>query len=169
MTARTTITLPDTLAERLAKVKHRVNISGVCAQALETTVTDIENELDRLETLRQEVGDMDTLIDRLKEEKEGFMQKRVEQGAQYAKGWVSRSSYEDIKHWVSIGGDILPNLYVGEWNGAPPLPEDIIDDWTEMMKDRDDSRLVPTEDDEIGAFMEGFYTGLCNQWEMMEV
>ena len=86
--ARLNLTVPDDLFERLEKHRDRLNMSRVCANALEKKVVEIEKESELLGSLRQDVDQMNAMITRLKDEKVERMRCCFEQGVDSAQAWA---------------------------------------------------------------------------------
>jgi predicted transcriptional regulator len=97
-----TITIPDDLAERLDPVRDKMNISKVCAAA-------IDREVSMLADLPVDVQELAATIARLRAEKAEAEQEDyntgLEWGQQYAEG---RASYAELMDYASIPGRIDP-------------------------------------------------------------
>ena len=163
--ARLNITISDDLYSRLESQRTRLNFSRVCAVALENAVTEQEQEIARLENLRKDVEGMEQVIERLKEEKEGLLKQRFEEGVEDAKRWVQFADYGEICSWVETAKQCLPEIWSFD---SPPLPDKIKEEWDDLRKDEDDRQHVPIGNDQIVSFAEGFYNGLLEIWEIIE-
>jgi len=169
MAARMNINIPDELSDRLGQHRDRINFSRVCTQALDDEVTHVEQEVSRLEGLKEEVGEMDSLIARLKEQKEGTVKQWYSEGVEEAKKWIQHwnSSYGEISQWVQTARKMESASYE-ELRSDPPLPQDILDEWDLLRKDERYQEEVPSDEHLVAAFAEGFYTGLIEIWEIIE-
>lgn len=87
---RITITLPDQLYERLQAVKGKLNVSGLCQQAIELAVT-IE------EIKRKDVPVKDKVIERLRLEKQVVSKEWHETGFLYGMEDAQELSYENFR------------------------------------------------------------------------
>jgi hypothetical protein len=65
--ARTTITIPDELHAQLEKHKHKLNVSGICQQALRRSLA-FEEQKDRM--IGVDLVDLDKAVERLRGERE---------------------------------------------------------------------------------------------------
>jgi len=72
MAARINISIPEDLHERLTRFKDNLNMSRICQEAIGRAV--------RLEELKAENTDIETLVERLKEEELQVAQKYVDEG-----------------------------------------------------------------------------------------
>lgn len=162
--ARLNITVPDELQERITVHRDRMNFSRICAEALEQAVQGVETELERLEILREEVGEMDALIERLKGEKEEALPEWFEKGRKQAGRWINTAQYKEVKAWAGDAEQALVNVH----NSVEPprLPDEVYEEWKDYRSD--DPDLVPDGGDEAIEYGRGFYVGLVEMWEIIE-
>jgi len=165
---RHNITVPDTISERLAAHKTAINVSRICAQAIEEEL----DYLDRLNELRKEGSEMDQLIERLRKEKSETAKEQFDHGLDVAKEWVESAHFSEIRKWAeSIQADTL------NWHHQAPyeLPEDFVpyrgtwwegDDYD--PRSVDEPTRIPGNDEEWIEFSKGFYTALLAIWETIE-
>ena len=89
--ARVSVNIPDDLVARLEPVKHRINVSQVCREALERRTTSVERA-------PEDAGDLEGLIERLRDEREAIEGRFEQLGRRNAVSWLSTASYTDVKH-----------------------------------------------------------------------
>ena len=77
------VNIPNDLYRRMEPIKHTINISQVCREAIETYVEDYERARDRLES-----DDINETVDRLFSEEEQMTIDWKELGWTDAKTWV---------------------------------------------------------------------------------
>lgn len=87
--ARIRVDLPDEIMEKLERVKHRINISQVCREALDRRMAGIGEKGEGL--------DIENLIPRLREEKAQVEGKWEELGRRNAVIWLDGASYLELK------------------------------------------------------------------------
>ena len=110
MSQRVTISVPDTLLERLQPVKRRFNISAICQEALEMAIT--------YEELKTQAREQDNLVERLRAEKSVLLNKVRQEGFELGMRSSSKLSYEDFNHFervsplaASLDEDVLGYLW----------------------------------------------------------
>ena len=96
MATKVTITVRDELWDRLKEVKDRFNVSRVCQAAL-------EREVGIQEILLKEKQDMETVVDRLRAEKEKHDERYREMGRKHGIHEAKRLPYEMLMDIVSYG------------------------------------------------------------------
>lgn len=171
---RHNITIPDSLTKRLEKHRDRINVSRICANAIE----EMLNYLDKIEEIRKVGNKMDQLIERLKKEKSETSKEQFDHGLKVAKEWIEGAHYSLIRRWVD---EALENDYPNWYHQNPPeLPEDINGHNCEWWKEKRDSwkghqqerlekgEAEPSGDEEWIEFAKGFYTGLIEMWDAIE-
>ena len=94
MSQRVTISVPNTLLERLQPLKGRFNISAICQEALEMAIT--------YEELKVQASEQDNLIERLRVEKSVLLNKVRQEGFELGIRSSSKLSYEDFNHFERI-------------------------------------------------------------------
>ena len=87
--ARISVYIPGEIMEKLERVKHRINISEVCREALDRRMAAIGE--------RGEGLDMENLIPRLREERAQVDGKWEELGRRNAAVWLDGASYLEVK------------------------------------------------------------------------
>ena len=90
---RISISLPDSLMEKLGPIKNGVNISQLCREALEQRVAAYE----RAAKLNGNDLDLDALVDRLRGERDLFGGKFEQLGKENAAAWLTTASYLEIQ------------------------------------------------------------------------
>ena len=91
--ARISISIPDKLMKRLEPIKDNINISRLCREALEQRISAFERAARR----EGDVLDLDSLVLRLREEKDASGVQFEEVGRQNAVAWLNTVSYVEFK------------------------------------------------------------------------
>ena len=89
MAKRITITIPDSLRDRLHTVKDRINVSGICQEAIAKAI-----EYEELKA--KEMPAMEKLIERLRMEKAKEEKDWKREGLRQGKADALRLSYNDF-------------------------------------------------------------------------
>ena len=108
------VNIPNDLYRRMEPIKHTINISQVCREAIEAHVEEYEQARARLES-----DDIDETVDRLCREEERLTVDWEELGWADAKVWVEavdKESFEHLFHRV----DILKKQGRPTWIVPPP-------------------------------------------------
>ena len=92
--ARISISIPDKLMERLEPIKDNINISRLCREALEQRLKAFERAARR----DGDVLDLDSLVLRLREEKDASGVQFEDVGRQNAVAWLNTVSYVEFKN-----------------------------------------------------------------------
>ena len=92
--ARISISIPDKLMKRLEPIKDNINISKLCREALEQRI----NAFERAARREGDVLDLDSLVLRLREEKDASGVQFEEVGRQNALAWLNTVSYVEFKN-----------------------------------------------------------------------
>ena len=90
---RISISVPDSLIARLEPIKDSINISQLCREALEQRVGAFEWAADR----GGDDPDSESLVLRLREEREVFEGRFELLGREGAAAWLNFASYPDVK------------------------------------------------------------------------
>lgn len=88
--ARLNITIPDELYAALEMWRGRINISRVCQEA-------IAKELAKLQDLPRQAAELETLVDRLREEKATADRAFFAQGVSDGIAWARGASYQELR------------------------------------------------------------------------
>ena len=110
------VNIPNDLYRRMQPIKHTINVSQVCREALEAHVEDYERARDRLEA-----DHMDEAVDRLSQEEEQLEVDWKELGWADAKTWVDGASKEYFDH-ISHRVDVLKRQGRPTWEGVIHSP-----------------------------------------------
>ena len=102
--ARISISIPDKLMQRLEPIKDNINISKLCREALEQRITAFERAARR----EGDVLDLDSLVLRLRQEKDASGIQFEDVGRQNAVAWLNTVSYVEFKN-VAEASD-SPNM-----------------------------------------------------------
>ena len=92
--ARISISIPDKLMARLEPIKDSINISRLCREALDQRI----NAFERAARREGDVLDLDSLVLRLRQEKEASGVQFEEVGRQNAVAWLNAASYVEFKN-----------------------------------------------------------------------
>lgn len=135
MAGRITITIPDDLYNRLQAVKELLNVSGICQEAINYAV--------RIEEIKREKSpNMETLIRRLRTEKEAKFAELREQAVKDGMSDALELSYPDFLMMEESG--------------------DLTDETQSWFEDR---RLKYIDsDDETLIYLDGWREGILNIW-----
>ena len=93
---RISISLPEELVTRLEPVKDKINVSQVCREALERRIAIHTGA----SIVNGDGLDLDSLIDRLREERDLIEGTGETMGKRNAGAWLSTASYVEIKSVV---------------------------------------------------------------------
>ncbi len=136
MAERITITIPNDLHERLQAVKDALNVSRVCQEGLEAAI--------RIEELKREKSpNMDTLIEKLRIEKEQDVAKWKEQGVIEGKKDALDLSYSEFRDLES--------------------KQSITDDLTDWIEENHFENMEGFVDKDV--FLEGWLEGVLSVWD----
>ena len=136
MAERITITIPNDLHERLQAVKDALNVSRVCQEGLEVAI--------RIEELKREKSpNMDTLIEKLRIEKEQDVAKWKEEGVIEGKKDALNLSYSEFKDLES--------------------KQSITDDLTDWIEENHFEYMEGFVDKDV--FLEGWLEGALSVWD----
>lgn len=160
--ARLNLTVPDDLFQRLEKHRDRLNMSRICAHALEKKVAELEKETELLQSLRRDVDEMHTMIGRLTDERDERLRHCFEQGIDSAQTWAQQAAYADLKSWCAQAtflSDKVRNL-----EDSPPLPDVVSTTWRQASE----GLRPPMDLAEEKEFATGFYVTLIEHWRILE-
>lgn len=127
------ISLPDDLHERLKAAKGRFTISEVCAEALERKLKEIENRILAI----QDMPNQETIIERLRRQREEEMEKWYRIGQGNAKKWIARAPYRELwalaVHYKTMGERGAGIEW--EYEKLPPLAQTGLSDgyWDDLV------------------------------------
>ncbi len=113
------VNIPDDLYQRMKHIKHTVNVSQVCREAIEAYVEDYERARARLES-----DGADEVVKRLSGEEEDRTVDWEELGWKDARDWVERvdpDSFEHLFHRI----DVLGRQGRPIWIVPPPSVPDV--------------------------------------------
>ena len=108
------VNIPNSLYRRMEPIKHTINVSQVCREAIESYVEDYERAQDRLES-----DHMDEAVDRLSGEEEQLEVDWEALGWADAKTWVEMVDKENFEH-LFHRIDILKKQGRPTWIVPPP-------------------------------------------------
>ena len=91
--ARVSISIPNKLMTRLEPIKDEINISQLCHEAIEQRVAAFE----RASNGDGNALDLDSLVQRLRQERELFESNSEQLGKDNAAAWMSSASYPEVK------------------------------------------------------------------------
>ena len=100
--------------------------------------------------------------DKLRIEVTDRMDSLAKAGGQAARLWFHEASYADRHGWSLIASETLPEM--GRMIDAPPLPDDVVEEWDELRINREFD-AVPLDEQERHAFALGFYEALRREWD----
>src|SRR5579864_4003527 len=104
--ARLNITLPDVLYARLEQLRDRINLSKVCATALEKEVTMLEGQPPITDPRIAQ------LLQRLQSTRERWYQRGYEDGIQWAVDLATRDELQSVAtHLGEMDGQKLASLF----------------------------------------------------------
>jgi len=166
MAERINISIPEDLSARLSCFKDRLNVSKICQEAISHAV--------RIEEIKEEGAlDMQKLIARLKEEKQQYGKKFIEEGYQYGLQDAYKTSLDDFL-WIHNIWDGLGDTYSEIFEDyasdkskeyIAKLEEDIMED--DEKKDQFGWGLTVMLDVKH-FFAEGWFKGLFSVWEQIQ-
>ncbi len=153
---RLTIAVPESLYDRLQKVKEEINISGVCQEALERAVT--------LKEFTLNCSDRETLIERLKLERKAVLTQIKEKGFKFGQKSAQQLTYQDFQR-IELRKNITANLdeaaFEDMWeflNSHQPQAE--------MGLDEDGlCGLLVLNEGNKAAFVKGWIEGILSVWD----
>ena len=108
------VNIPNDLYRRMEPIKHTINVSQVCREALEARVEDYERARDRLES-----DHMDETVDRLSGEEEELSVDWKELAWTDASTWVEAADIETFEY-LFHRVDILKKQGRPTWIVPPP-------------------------------------------------
>jgi hypothetical protein len=112
------INVPNSLYKRMAAIKHRVNITQVCRDAIEEWVNAYEKAIENIKET-----EMDEIVNQLKETWEPYVVDWEELGRQDAKIWAEKATPEQFDifaHNLKAGRSL--GRIPGTWM-APIIPD----------------------------------------------
>ena len=108
------VNVPDDLHRRMKRIKHTVNISRVCREAIEAYVDDLERSAVRVES-----DDLDEVIERLSSEEDPRSVDWQELGWSDARDWVKAVDVDRFEH-LFHRIDVLRRQGRPTWEVPPP-------------------------------------------------
>ena len=150
MVKRLNITVPDELSERLEPLRERMNISRICATA-------IEREVKALEAVPQEVQDLATLIARLRNEKVESEQQDRKQGFEQGVIYAQQSNYAELMIYADVAAEAKAWRH-GDYDFD--LPDGVLDDMREAMQD---SLVI-----DALTYKQGWLEGMMAVWKKIK-
>ena len=164
MAQRITVTIPDVLHERLKVVKDRINVSGVCQEAIMKAVETAEIKL-------QNMPDIKDLLSRLhkeKEEREVLRMEREEEGKRTDASWKERGIQDGIKD--------AEVLSLGDFEEIVRLPlKDPKFGWilrerirTKFLQGRLEDHKKTYKDFVARSYEDGWIEGVLEVWEQVK-
>ena len=105
--ARISVSVPEELLAKLEPVKERINVSQVCRDALERRIQAIG----RADSAQPESLDLESLIDRLREERVLVEGRFEELGRHNAESWLDTAAYLDLKAVTETNGALQMGKY----------------------------------------------------------
>jgi hypothetical protein len=151
--ARTTISLPDSLVERLEPLKTRINVSEICRTALEARVANYQR------IHEYEGNEMEQLIERLRIQKQQAEQYCYTLGAEKGREWaIKEGNFDDLVFYTS-------NTYERD-NGMLKLPGDWDTEhsWDDLTQHVEGMGKFYDRD----AFKKGFLDAIADVWDAVK-
>ena len=146
---RVTISLPDSLLERMRKHKDEINFSLVAREA-------IEEEIKRLEIWDDPAKELAKTIEKFRKEKEEIMEEWRKEGFKSGQDYVKSSSFSDVERYV----EALPELR--RINQLWPSNEDGLEYTANYKGDPDWTTTAATN------FWKGFAQGAESLWNAIK-
>ena len=142
-----TITVGDELWDSMQKCRKRLKIAQICQKALQA-------EVNKFEQLPKGVINMETIIERLREEKKEFESDSYTKGYEQGLKWAQEASFSDLSHYADLkellSSTILPDQLF--------IPED------EIEFKRDIEQAEETEYDWV-EFQKGWLAAVIYFWD----
>lgn len=151
--ARTTISLPDRLVERLDPYRDVINISEICRDALEGKVSTME----RITGALAEGDERQALIERLREGKKKFTEVSVQNGMEDGRKWATEdATFADLMVWAETNAQRDSGLL---------LPEQVMNSYLQEAE-----WIAQSNADffDQNRYVEGFMAGLREVWESVK-
>lgn len=159
MSQRVTIAVPDALFERLQPVKRHFNISAICQEALEMAIT--------CEELKIQATENDSLVERLRAEKNVLMHQVRQEGFELGIRASSKLSYKDFAHFervraltVSFDEEVMDYLWT--YLDQKDYPEQA------RLQDPDFAHLLEVDPQFRVIFAQGWVEGVLSVWEVIK-
>lgn len=92
MTKRINISIPEDLHAELDNWRDQLNVSGICQEAL-------EKEVGRLKAVATAGEDLDSVVKRLRAEKDEWERQWYERGIQLGREWAKQARYQRLLAW----------------------------------------------------------------------
>jgi hypothetical protein len=152
---RLTIAVPESLYERLQKVKHSLNISAVCQEALEMAIN--------LTELKTDSFDREKLIERLRLERKAVRVQIKEKGFNLGLKSAHNLSYQEFQRFEQrsrIQARFDEAAFADMWElleSRQPAEE-------MELEEVGLKSFLPLDDSNKGAFMEGWIEGVLSVW-----
>lgn len=159
MSTRVTIAVPESLFERLQPVKHQINISAVCQEALDMAITN--------EELKLQSTEQNGLVERLRAEKKVLLNKIYQEGFELGIRSTSNLSYKDFQHFArvrplveSCDEDVLEYLWTFlDTRGYPQEARTHDPDFDHLLDISAQSRIL---------FVQGWIEGVLSVWHTIK-
>ena len=119
--ARISISIPGKLMERLEPIKDNINISKLCREALEQRITAFERAARR----EGDVLDLDSLVLRLREEKDASGVQFGDVGRQNAVAWLNTVSYMEFENVAGAPDSSNMDKYRLPWAAFRGMKQDM--------------------------------------------
>ena len=156
MTKRLSISITDELAAQVQEHKKQLNVSAVCAEALDRRCKTLESN-------KQGESAMQAVISRFRAQKAETETESKEQGFQMGHSFITEEAD------LSITKD-LANFYEmtrhEPWDMWKGLESTLSQDWENQIHEL--AEFVQRNDLDYGEFAEGFVQGVADVWDRIK-
>lgn len=140
---RISVSLPDSLLERMQAHKNRINFSQVARAAIEKEIRNIE--------FREDQKNLIEIIERFRKEKEEHMDTWQKEGFEWGQDWVKKASYSEVESYIAA----LPRL------------KDLDQPWPDDEACAEYTANYQDDEDWTASAAKGFWIGFTNGAESL--
>jgi len=157
MAKKITLTVNESLSRKIDEWRSSFNLSRLFQDA----VTEAIKRKEEFQRMLSGKGDIPQIVERLKAEKRGWLEKARAAGEEDGASWAGRAHYEELTEAVAA-------VSATSAEGAPPPDAErrAAEAWEERRgpvgtdeKEKDDARA---------AYRRGWRTGVCGLWDLVK-
>ncbi len=160
MAKKITLTVNESLSRKIDEWRSSFNLSRLFQDA----VTEAIKRKEEFQRMLSGKGDIPQIVERLKAEKRGWLEKARAEGEEDGTSWAGRAHYEELT--AAVAASSAASAASAE--GAPPSDAErrAAEAWEERRgpvgtdeKEKDDARA---------AYRRGWRTGVCGLWDLVK-
>ncbi len=123
-----TITIPNDLWGKIQRWRGRLQLASICQRALAA-------EVRKLESVPQDVKDMEATIERLRKEAQDYREHSYAEGYERGQGWAEDADYADLVHFPDLR-QLLREQLPSDFNILPDEERELSSEWDSVEYQR---------------------------------